>query len=153
MAGLASILALLSTVGVIETKVENGDYARDAVTEKKDDIVELNVEQLNDRGVNRLGVSINTYRPYTPYTVRLKSEKGQPTDRVTLRDTGDFHRSFELIPEPTIFYISATDGKTPELVDKYGSDIFGLTPDNMGKTSVMIYPLVMEAIKKELKNG
>ena len=30
---------------------------------------------------------------YKPYTVMVKEQKGQPTDRVTLKDTGDFHRS------------------------------------------------------------
>ena len=30
---------------------------------------------------------------YSPTTVRIKQEKGQPTDRVTLRDTGDWQNA------------------------------------------------------------
>lgn len=51
-------------------------------------------EQLFEQGINRLGVDIMDYAPYSPLTIAIKEEKGQPTNRVTLRDTGDFEASF-----------------------------------------------------------
>ena len=35
----------------------------------------------------------NSFTPVVDYTKQIKSSKGQPIDRVTLRDTGDFHAS------------------------------------------------------------
>ena len=129
----------------------DGTYIRKAVQENTDKIVELNVEQLYEYGINSLGISIDTYAPYSPYTVRVKNEKGQPTDRVTLRDTGDFHKSFGAVVGPVDFYITATDYKTDMLVERYGEKIFGLIPQN--KTELVqkyLYPAVMTEINKEL---
>lgn len=151
MPGLNAISALLSAVETVERSMADGTYIRKAVQENTDKIKELNVEQLYDFGINSLGISIDTYAPYTPYTVRLKNEKGQPTDRVTLRDTGDFHRSFEVVVGPTEFYITATDSKTDALVEKYGEKIFGLIPQNkIELAQKYLYPTVMTEINKEL---
>ena len=68
--------------------------------------------------------------PYTPKTIELKEIKGQPTNRVTLRDTGDFYASFKIITEPDKFTIIATDYKTDGLIRKYGRQILGLTDEN-----------------------
>ena len=46
-------------------------------------IIDANAEeQLFEQGINRLGVDIMDYRPYTPLTIAIKEEKGQPTNRV-----------------------------------------------------------------------
>ena len=151
MPGLNAISALLSAVETVERSMVDGTYVRRAVQENTDKIVELNVEQLYEYGINSLGISIDTYAPYSPYTIRVKNEKGQPTDRVTLRDTGDFHKSFEVVVGPVDFYITATDYKTDMLIEKYGEKIFGLIPQN--KTELVqkyLYPAVMTQINKEL---
>lgn len=51
-------------------------------------------EQLYEQGINRLGVDIMDYAPYSPVTIEIKKALGQPTNRVTLRDEGDFESSF-----------------------------------------------------------
>lgn len=102
----------------------------DEVREIESDVVELNYEdQLYNRGVRSDGKKI---RPgYTPFTVRLKGYKGQPTDRVTLRDEGDFHASFSLEFERDQFSIYAGDWKEAKLKEKYGEQIMGLTDKNI----------------------
>lgn len=151
MPGLNSILGLLSAVETVERNLNDGVYTRKALEQNQQKIVDLNVEQLYEYGVNSLGIQIDTYQPYTPYTVRVKKEKGQPYDRVTLRDTGDFHKSFEVVFDPTGFYITATDYKTEELIEKYGSKIFGLTPENKQElVAEYVLPIVTEEIKREI---
>lgn len=70
---------------------------RAAVVEYSDIIIDMVAnDQLYERGINGRGVEISSYEPYHMSTIRIKLEKGQPVDRVTLRDTGRFHRSFRL---------------------------------------------------------
>lgn len=64
--------------------------------------------------------------PYTPRTVAIKSRKGQVTDRVTLRDTGDFYRGILIDVRQDIFTIQSADEKNISLQQKYGTKIFGL---------------------------
>lgn len=67
---------------------------------------------------------------YKPFTIAIKKEKGQPTDRVTLKDTGEFHRSiFVKFTKDTIIIDSDNDLRD-KLVEKYGITIFGLTKQN-----------------------
>lgn len=151
MPGLNSILGLLSAAETVERNLNEGFYIRKALEQNQQKIVEANVEQLYEYGINSLGIRIDTYQPYTPYTVRIKQEKGQPYDRVTLRDTGDFQKSFEVVFEPIGFYITATDYKTQDLIDKYGAKIFGLIKENRQEIAIKyVFPVVTEEIKREM---
>lgn len=151
MPGLNSILGLLSIAETVERNLSDGNYIRKALEQNQQRIVEMNVEQLYDYGMNSLGIRIDTYEPYSPYTVRIKQEKGQPYDRVTLRDTGDFHKSFGVVFEPVGFYITATDYKTQDLIDRYGARIFGLTSENKQDLTIKyVVPVIREEIKREL---
>lgn len=115
-------------------------------------IVQMNAEyQLFEQGVTRNGVSISSYEPYKPRTIREKKRKGQPTNRVTLRDEGLFHASFKVITGPIGFEIAATDWKTEDLVAKYGEQILGLTDDNLALLLWdYIYPALVAHIKKNI---
>lgn len=151
MPGLNSILGLLSAAETVERNLNEGFYTRKALEQNQQEIVEANVEQLYGYGINSLGIRIDTYQPYTPYTVRIKQEKGQPYDRVTLRDTGDFQKSFGVVFDPVGFYITATDYKTQDLIDKYGEKIFGLTKENRQEIAIKyVLPVVTEEIKREI---
>ena len=104
----------------------------DIIRDKEDVIVSaIANDQLYRRGINGKGEKIMDYRPYTATTVRIKKKKGQPTTRVTLRDTGDFHESMFVVFDAEGFYVTASDDKTPELVEKYGDEIFRLTDKNL----------------------
>jgi len=95
-------------------------------------VEEMNSEdQLFEQGIDRHGQKIADYAPYSDVTVQIKREKGQPTNRVTLRDEGDFHFSFFIEFSPTGFEIRADDGKTKKLLEGYGDGILGLTDENV----------------------
>lgn len=130
MKGLAAIQATKQKLEDLESHITT--TVRLALQYNEDWIVDLNAHyQLYEKGVNALGIEIASYDPYTMYTVMLKGMQGQPTDRVTLQDTGDFHRSFYVIFRDDEFEITAYDHKKAELVDRYGPEIFGLTPEHM----------------------
>lgn len=104
----------------------------DIVRDKEDVIVSAIADnQLYGRGITGSGQKIMDYAPYAPRTIRAKKKKGQPTTRVTLRDTGEFHRSMFLVVDSEGFYITSDDSKTKFLTDKYGDKIFRLTDKNL----------------------
>lgn len=95
-----------------------------------DEIIRLNTdEQLYSEGLDRTGAVIEP--PYRPLTIHIKESKGQRTDHVTLRDEGDFHKSFRLEVSGSQAEVVADDPKTAKLVAKYGSAILGLSDDNL----------------------
>ena len=94
-------------------------------------VIDMNVEdQLFERGVDREEKNISNREPYRPITVSIKRQKGQPTSRVTTRDSGDFHESAFIKYGATFFEISFSDWKYGALVEKYGP-IDGLTDENL----------------------
>ncbi len=110
----------------------SGKFIRRIILDNEAYIIDMNAqEQLYERGINRLGVKISDYAPYAPLTIEIKKAKGQPTNRVTLRDEGDFESSFHLEVGDTQFEIRASDTKTEELIKKYGRQILGLTDENL----------------------
>jgi hypothetical protein len=64
---------------------------------------------------------------YAPLTVEIKKEKGQPSDRVTLRDEGNFYASIVARVRAQEVEMEGTDPKTQELQQKYGNNIIGLS--------------------------
>jgi hypothetical protein len=104
-------------------------------TELKELIIELNQDQLYDLGEDSKGNKLWSFSPsmpYSPYTIKIKQAKGQPTDRLTLRDTGAFYKSFTVEVEGASIILDA-DGrkKDTNLFSKYGIDILGLNDQNM----------------------
>lgn len=126
------------------------DFIKDELMENEELIVTMNSdEQLFEEGINRVGVSISDYMPYTIKTLAIKTIKGQPTDRVTLRDTGDFESSFWVEFGTDKFEIKASDFKTEKLIVKYGKQIMGLTDDNLDYIiSAKIKSRLMTEIRK-----
>lgn len=140
----------------INQKLIDNEYMRDIISDVDANtfITDTNAnEQLYEQGVNALGVPIDSYAPYRPYTITMKKIKNQPYDRVTLRDTGEFERDFRVIVGQNEFIVTSDDWKTEELMEKYGK-IFGLTPKNMGRLSrEIVLPDLLLRIRNELSNG
>lgn len=104
-------------------------YAKEALRIFEPEILQLNYEdQLYRKGITANGDAITP--EYAPRTIAIKRSKGQVTTHVTLRDTGDFHRSFYLKVGASSAKIDAGDRKTQELTRKY-ANILGLTPENL----------------------
>lgn len=116
----------------------------DIIRDKEDVIVSaIADDQLYRRGINGKGEKIMGYMPYTARTIKNKKRKGQPATRVTLRDTGAFHESMYVVFDSEGFYITASDEKTQDLVEKYGDAIFRLTDKNFTR-------IVRSHVRKEL---
>ena len=64
---------------------------------------------------------------YAPMTKRRKKKKGQISNRVTLRDTGDWYNSMFVDFKSNTILIDATDVKNDVLKDIYGDAILDLT--------------------------
>lgn len=141
------ITDLLNSVISFRDNLNNN--IREAIVINELRIVKLNTDdQLFNRGVYFDGSPISRSVPYRPLTISIKQSKGQPTDRVTLRDTGDFHNSFEVVTDEDEFYITATDKKTSSLTYKYSDDIFGLTEDNVNKVaSEIVLPALLDKLR------
>lgn len=143
---------LRARVESFNSDLTSGRLVQQIVCENEAYIVDMNAEeQLYEQGINRLGVKISDYKPYAALTIYIKQIKGQPTDRVTLRDEGDFHSSFYVDAGDKQFEIKAADEKTSSLIRKYGRQILGLTDENIQELIwEYIYPDLLRKAKQEL---
>ena len=143
---------LLKRVVKFNDELTSGRLVQKIIWDNEAYIIDMNAEeQLFEQGVNRLGVEISDYAPYSPVTIQIKEAKGQPTNRVTLRDEGDFESSFFLEVGDKQFEIKASDFKTEDLIKKYGRQILGLTDENIAILIWQyIYPDLMNEAKKQI---
>ena len=115
----------------------------DILENEEKEMAEINREQLDD-GEYTTGNDITP--AYTSLTVSIKKAKGQRFDKVTLRDTGNFHNSISYDVVDNSVIISASDSKTAKLNRKYrrkkGREIYGLQPERYNNS---IYPKVKES--------
>ena len=116
---MATILSLLKKIEALDTD----KIAVDSISDSKEQLEEKNKEQIYS-GEKKDGTEIiPTYRPLTIF---LKQQKGQPTDRVTLFDTGSFYNGMYVNVSSSGVTIDSTDQKTKQLQEKYTDKIFGL---------------------------
>lgn len=99
-------------------------------------------DQLFAKGIDGTGSAITP--TYSPFTVGIKRQKGQPSDRVTLKDTGAFHNSVFMEKTDFPIFLNARDMITPDLFKKYGDEILDLTEQNKSE-------LVEDRIKPEIQ--
>lgn len=149
---MKKITDLRKRVSDFNEALTSGRLMQNIIFENEAYIVDMNAEeQLFEQGINRLGVEISDYAPYSPVTIAIKEAKGQPTNRVTLRDEGDFESSFFLEVGNKQFEIKASDFKTEDLIKKYGRQILGLTDENIAILIWQyIYPDLMDEAKKQI---
>lgn len=142
--------AILKKIEALQEFKDNlNDIVRFEIVNAENAITNMNAQiQLYEQGVNRNGVQISSYRPYRQRTIQIKLKKGQPTNRVTLKDEGLFYASFVVRANELDFVIDATDWKTEELVTKYGSEILGLTDENLGDLIwTILYPAILNILR------
>lgn len=116
---MATILTILKRFEAVNTDT----ISADSIEETAPQMMDANRAQM-DAGLTREGDEI--FPPYAPLTVAIKRLKGQPVDRVTLKDTGDFYRGFSVIVTADQVLTGSTDEKNAKLRAKYGEAIFGL---------------------------
>lgn len=116
---------------------------------KNDEIVEMNA---NDQMYEGKRSDNSDIKPlYTGYTRKIKRQKGQPDDRVTLKDEGDFYEGMYVREVNDGFVIDSTDEKRNDLVVKYGRDIFGLTDTSKSRLSSLIKQPLQKRLRRDLK--
>lgn len=119
-------------------------------------IIDLNtIDQLYSKGQDSTGESIGQYSDATIYgtsNFKGKIEKGQPIDRVTLKDTGEFYGSFKTLWEGTDIKITANTMKgADDLLQQWGKDIVGLSDESLIKLREFSKPLLRSLILTQLK--
>lgn len=100
----------------------------DIVQEDEQMVLDMNREQMYS-GIRSDGTRIEP--EYTATTISIKQRKGQPTDRVTLKDTGDHYREMFIQYGDDSFGIYSDAEYAIDLANKYEFNIYGLTPDNI----------------------
>lgn len=111
------------------------------------EILDMNTENQLMKGVDADGDSLGKY---APLTISIKQAKGQPTDRVTLKDTGDFHQSFFARFNGKFITIGATDEKAQKLEDGYGKAIYGLSDKNVQELIDLLRPEMISEFRKQI---
>jgi len=110
-------------------KQEVPKQAERIVLKSKERILDLiREDQLFNKGIDGNGKKLIAYKPFT---VAVKRLEGQPTDRTTLFNKGKFYDGFDLLyTDQNSIGVFSRDSKTPDLIEKYGKDIFTFTVDN-----------------------
>ena len=96
------------------------------------EVIRINTQlQLFEKGQDSTGRELESIGGgYSPVTIEIKRSKGQPVDRVTLKDTGDFYKSFQVVPYKGGFEIKADPIKDDaNLYVEWGEDIIGIQED------------------------
>ena len=130
-------------------KANINEYMEDITRSIEDEIKEINVHQQYDLGQDRNGDAITP--EYAESTIRYKRRKGQPTDRVTLQDTGQYHDTFKIRYENEGFELYANDWKAGFLDKKYGKEIYGLQDEAAMQLADQVYqPRMIQKLKNLL---
>lgn len=86
---------------------------------------------------------------YSRFTIRMKIRKGDPYDRTTLKDKGNFHDSIEVTGTPYYILISSNDSKAKKLVKRYGEDILRISIQHF---SIFFNEYYIPNLKKYVNN-
>ena len=119
----------------------------------QDYIIELNTEGEATSQLYMLGEDSdgNKLGQYSNYTKIVKGSKGQKTDFITLKDTGDFYNTFRVIAKSKGFEIVANPVKDNDnLFDEFGENIVGLNKKNQELLIEFIMPLFLERLEKRI---
>lgn len=137
----------------VAAKLQNQDKVFKLVLNNsriKNMIIQLNTKGQLGKGINSQGQSLASIGGgYHPITISIKRSKGQPTDKVTLKDTGDFYDTFSVdVREGEIVITANTIKDNDDLIDRWGSDIIGLTDENLDKLIIFAKGLYIDYLKK-----
>jgi len=112
------------------------------------DVVSLNIGQMFEDGVDSKGVSLGEY---SPFTVVLKEKKGQRTDHITLKDTGEFYDSIDVTSEPNQIIITGDTRKPDVDLAVVYPDALGLTNENIEAIQGLVLPIFQEEVRRAIQ--
>lgn len=121
-------------------------------------VIQLNIagrptSQLYEKGEDSTGKKLaDIGGDYSPLTKDIKQSKGQPIDRVTLRDTGEFYMSFTATPFKGGFTIDANPIKDEtNLFNEWGGNVLGLNDENLQILIDYYRDEILQKIRAKLK--
>jgi len=144
---MQTIAAKIAKLEKVQREIET--YPIELSKQHEAQIIDWNKVNLY-AGIGSTGDEI--YPDYTNRTKDLKDQLRQPSNRVTLKDTGRFYNSIELKFNLKDIFFNATDWKYPTLRTKYEEDgnvILGITDENMIDLRELIKPDLIELIRKK----
>ena len=134
--------------------INQSEIEKAAIKRVAPEIARLNTEkQLYQRGVDVRGQPLTP--PYTARTKVIKARKGQPINRVTLRDTGELHKSIKVEPKDDAIYIEmfkvvGGDDIAEKLRQKYNQQFEGLMDESITELVTKVKPVFIELVKDAL---
>jgi hypothetical protein len=103
--------------------------------------------QLLNKGIG--GNSAELFPKYARSTLIRKASLSKEHRWVTLKDTGAFHKNFDIIYSSDQIEITSNDSLKSWLQNRYGKEIFGLTEENLNK----LRAIVREELPQEILNN
>ena len=121
-------------------------------------IIYLNTEkQLFEKGIDANNKILRSEfarfsNVYANRTIIEKEAKNQPTDRVTLKDTGEFYKSYkvELTSNNDLLIVAQTLKEDTDLIKVWGEDILGLTDESLQVVIDSAREILIPIIQKEI---
>jgi len=104
-------------------------------------------DQLFKRGEDAFGEKLPL--PYAPFTVDIKSALGQPTDRITLKNKGDFYAGHGFNDQKWPVEGNNTDSKATEISKEWG-DVTNLNDKSIASYNEQTQEELIEEIQKGL---
>ena len=141
MTELQEFIAKLERLNVMEVAVET-------INETSKEFLDLNRDQLH-KGKKSTGGGIGHYASleYAQMKSAMNSEAG--FGNVDLILTGSFNQKMEMSASGDTFKIDSADEKSTSLQLWYGTDVFGLHPENQkGYNFTVFLPLFLRKIQK-----
>ncbi len=129
-------------------------------------VVDLNTQRLFEQGTDANDIPLRSRMAqfgafYSPRTVRIKKAKGQPTDRVTLKDTGKFYESFafkgnltalEFLIQANVLKKDEKTGEITNLQQEWGQDILGLSDEDLIELIALSLEIIISFVLKRILN-
>lgn len=111
--------------------------------------------QLFEKGVDVFGNGMRSRRArpsevYTDFTIAMKKEKGQPYDRVTMRDTGLLYSTFKTKIVALELMLSANTIKEGKDLQKAFGQFVGLDEYSIEKLVEKSKPIIFDYVKKSI---
>jgi hypothetical protein len=110
------------------------------------------VSQLFNQGIDVHG---KRFHGYSRFTIGIKKAKGQPFNRVTLKDTGELHRSAKLIltdKEASIRMTREENGEDIAEKLRYNfGEYEGLTEESRKKLMKQLKPEIVKRFRETIK--
>ena len=105
-------------------------------------------DTLYNYGIDGKGQSLGEY---SEYTIAHKRATGQPYDRVTLREAGDFYDDMHLEMDSEGFEVDNDNWKANILMDRYGGDITTISEHTIDEyVQNELKPYLQDEIKYKL---